>query len=57
MQSPKHFRDRAAHLRRLAAAVTNLEVYEQLERVASDYEKLAIELELETQSDMAPPTD
>ena len=61
MQSPKHFRERAAHLRRLAATMTNLEVCEQLEQTASDYEKLANELELsparqsQLPPDVAPP--
>jgi hypothetical protein len=45
MQPPTHYRDRATALRRLLETITNLQVSEQLELAASDYDKLADELE------------
>ena len=45
MQDPSYYRSQAARARRLAQSQTNRDVQSLLERVAHDYEELAVDLE------------
>jgi hypothetical protein len=45
MQSPQYYRDHAARARRLASSVDKSDVVDTLERLARDYEDIAIDLE------------
>ena len=45
MHDPSYYRTQSERARRLARAVVNYEVQNQLERVAEDYEDIAVDLE------------
>ena len=50
MHSAQHYRERAARVRSLASSDADLALREQLERMASDYDEIADELEQETET-------
>ena len=45
MQSPEYYRENAAKARRLSATITPSETSEMLERLARDYDDIAVDLE------------
>ena len=46
MMNANYYRQQAARARRLAAAIGNQEMQEQLKRMAIDYDDIAVDLEL-----------